>query len=147
MVPSFTSVKNNSEASYKPNELIFYVPLTYSDYSVCIIVQNESLYDVVPLDYIEIRSGYQTYGISGSQKMRINGFCEICLLLLKKSTVKVSFSFRSNLEIEQYKIAHQVYLIHQISREIADMYSKIEKLTNMNIDIYDQIRCKGGSEQ
>lgn len=79
--------------------------------------------------------------------MRINGFCEICLLLLKKSTVKVSFSFRSNLEIEQYKIAHQVYLIHQISREIADMYSKIEKLTNMNIDIYDQIRCKGGSEQ
>lgn len=44
LIPSFTSVKNNSEASYKPNELIFYVPHTYSDYSVCIIVQNGTLY-------------------------------------------------------------------------------------------------------
>lgn len=44
LIPSFTGVKSNSESLYKPNELTFYVPQIYSDYSVCIIVQNGSLY-------------------------------------------------------------------------------------------------------
>lgn len=147
LIPSFTGVKSNSESLYKPNELTFYVPQIYSDYSTYIIIQNDSLHDVVPLTFMEDKLGYQAYGINETQEMRINGFCEICLLLLKKSTAKISFSFSSNLEIEQYKIVHQVYLIHQISREIADIYSKIEKLTNMNIDIYDQIRYEGRSKQ
>lgn len=136
----FTDTQNGY---YKPQDLIFFIPQKYNEYSVFLFLKDNALYDVCPLTFTGDVVSYKTYAVDGTYPLRVSGDCSISLILLKEHEIKLTECFTAFLDVEQYKIAQMTYLSQELSRSVSEAYSKITEMTNMNIELYELIRTKG----
>lgn len=138
----FTNYKEVCE----PLDLTFFIPNDFTGYSVFLILQSEAMYDVCPLTCSGSVTGYRTFILDGTLHLRVSGVCTVSLLLIQQDNIKLMEPFSISLDVERYKIAHQTYLTQQLSQSLADMYSQIQSMTQMNIDIYDAIVAGKGDK-
>ena len=93
---------------------------------------------------MEKTTTHKKYRITYTNPIRISsGEAEIKVLLLdieNNYSCIISDNLICNINIDNYKIAHQTVISEQFGNSIKTMYEKINQLTEMNINIYEKMK-------
>lgn len=139
----------NANETYGLEELRFFIPTSKPLLSLfCIIKNSNGNLDSVKLTQTASESkNYNCYMFSQKQEISVPsgeltffifGICE-------DKTTFIPEEFKMNINVENYNISTQIYLLNQISRETANYYNKIVELTKQNINILSDMHdLKGG---
>ena len=138
------TTKMKEETEYGLSDIDIFIPNSFNSYNCFLcLINNIGLTDIVPIEFVENSSSYKKYKISYSNPIRINsGETKIKIILVDSENHSVIISAGNvlcNLDIENYKIGHQMTVISDTNSSIQNMYNKIQELTKMNIDIYEKI--------
>lgn len=140
---SIKTVKLNQNEAYDLSDLLFYIPNKFNCSHVFVLLSDSTMIDIVPLHYAENYQAYKIYKMDYSNSIRINsGMVKLKVLLFDEMQMAVSMSNENiefNAVIDNYKIAHQLAITMELNNAVTDIYNKIMKLTDMNIDIYEKM--------
>lgn len=139
----FRTVDFNYSTAYELNDLNFYIPSEYFDYTVyAIIYDSSSVNEICRLTNTKLVSNYKVFNFDPSYAYRIrSGESTIYLVLIgpDMKTVIITQNFNVTISIDKVKVAHRTLQLETFSNELADNYAKVEGLTRLNIEIYESI--------
>lgn len=130
----------DSREVYQLEELNFYIPKKHKNLIPFLLIKDsEGKKDILKLSRQETDKIYNIYSIDISNTISLNkGVASIALLCLTNN-IEISDSFNICLDFSNFKIGKQISLIEGLNRNLLSMYDKIEKMTKMNIEIYQDI--------
>ena len=137
------TVDFNSSVEYELTDLNFYIPSEFFKYAVYAIIYDCSgVNEICSLANTELKANHKVFNFDPSYSYRIkSGNATIYLVLISpdmKTTV-ISQDFHANIKIDKMKVSHYTLLTETFSQQLADTYTKIEELTELNIDLYEKI--------
>jgi c-di-GMP-binding flagellar brake protein YcgR len=122
-------------------DIIFYIPKELNGNFYCRIIDSNNNEDILTLSYSESDKMYNIYNISLDNTIACKeGNSTLSLLYFNNSQMKSSENFSLVLTYNTFTLGSQINLIEKLSKEISGMYNKIIDLTQMNIDIYKDIK-------
>lgn len=129
-----------SNETYQLNDLNFYIPKQYRNFTPFLLIKDaEGKKDILRLTQIKKDKVYNVYAVDVSNTISLNaGVVSIALLTLANN-VEVSNSQNLILSFDDFNIGKQISLIENLSRNLAIMYEKVERMTKMNIQLYQDI--------
>ena len=135
------------QPSNQLDELSFYVPSEYNAFDIFLLLKDENNNsDVIPLVYNKANNNYKIYAIQCSNELKIrDGLCKVALLMMgvDSGDCRISEYSTIHLKMDKYNVLHKTYISRQLESYVAEMYDKIVKITNMNIEIYERISKEG----
>lgn len=133
----------SADETYGVESLYFYIPNTYTDSSIFLMLKNsQNLYEIVELTKFKRDKNHIVYQIAVNQNLRVsNDLITLAILILKPDGTYV-FSDNVNLKLttNNYVLARQVYIAQQVGSQVQDYYKKIITLTEENRNIYNQMK-------
>ena len=139
------TTKMSQSESYDLSDINFFIPNKFNSCNVFVVLINSvGLTEIIPLNFIENSHSYKKYKVTYSNSIRVDsGEIEIKIVLVDSNSHEVYISSGNklicNITVDNYKIAHQVATTNELSSLVSDLYKKIERMTEMNIDIYEKI--------
>ena len=139
------TTKMSQSESYDLSDINFFIPNKFNSCNIFTILTNSvGLTEIIPLNFIENSHSYKKYKVTYSNSIRVDsGEMEIKIVLVDSNSHEVCISSGNkvicNITVDNYKIAHQVATTNELSSLVSDLYKKIERMTEMNIDIYEKI--------
>lgn len=129
----------NPNHVYNLEELTFYIPKT-RNITPFLLIKDSETKDVLKLSKNGMDKNYIIYSISINNSISTrNGSINMSLLTLEGDIIKTSSVDQINLNFDNFMIARRTAIFDEISRNLAATYQKIEELTKMNIEIYQNI--------
>lgn len=128
----------NPNQSYNLEDLNFYLPKKNIT-PFLLIEDSKGNKDILKLTQHSVDKSYFIYSVSlENSTILYSGNCSVSIVILDNDILK-STSLSLYLNVENFKIARQIYLIEGINKEVLNAYKKIEEMTKMNIEIYTSI--------
>lgn len=139
------TTKFNKEETYELSDINIYIPNDQKHTNAYIILKNQQgIYDIIPIELVEKTTTHKRYKITYTNPIRIpSGEIEIKVLLLdieNNYSCIISDNLICNINIDNYRIAYQTVISEQLGNSIKTMYEKINQLTEMNINIYEEMK-------
>lgn len=126
--------------TYQLNDLNFYIPKQYGNLTPFLLIKDtEGKKDILRLTQIKKDKVYNVYAVDVSNTISLNAGAASIALLTLSNNVEVSNSQNLFLSFDDFKIGKQISLIEGLSRNLAVMYEKVERMTKMNIQLYQDI--------
>lgn len=130
----------NPNQVYNLEDLVFYFPKDKNITPFLLLKDSYETRDVLKLTRCGVDKNYITYSISlDSSLSSKNGYIDMSILVLERDMIKTSTATQISLNFDNFMIARRAYVLDEISRNVAATYQKIEELTKMNIEIYQNI--------
>lgn len=127
-------------------ESLFYVPKIFNAFSVYIsLTDGDKNSDIFPLVFNGFVSNHKTYRVDCSKELKIkSGPCKLAFLIIdiESANCRASNYLDIDLKLDKYNLLHQTYISRKLGTHISDVYDKILKLTNMNIEILEKIQME-----
>ena len=142
---SLRATKMSQSELYDLSDINFFIPNKFNSCNVFTILTNSvGLTEIIPLNFIENSNSYKKYKVTYSNSVRVDsGEMEIKIVLVDSNSHEVCISSGDkvicNITVDNYKIAHQVATTNELSSLVSDLYKKIERMTEMNIEIYEKM--------
>ena len=134
----------NGESSVQLNNLKFFVPKTFkSDNLFAVITTPSGNENVIKLtDSLESNRNFDILKASMNSTITANesGESRILLLYLDREVVYSTNSLSINIEYADYEKGKTLFLLNELSNEVAVAYEKIMQMTELNIQLYNDIR-------
>lgn len=126
--------------TYQLNELNFYIPRTYKNITPFLLIKDSNgKKDILKLSHSKADKIYNIYNVDIHNFITIAaGDCAIALLVLSNN-IEISTSENIILSFSNFSIGQQANLVEGLSQNLVAMYQKVEKLTKMNIQLYQDI--------
>ena len=126
------TTKFNKEETYELSDINIYIPNDQNHTNAYIILKNKScIYDIIPIELSEKTTTHKKYRITYTNPIRISsGEAEIKVLLLdieNNYSCIISDNLICNINIDNYKIAHQTVISEQFGNSIKTMYEKMKE--------------------
>lgn len=130
----------NPNQVYNLEDLIFYFPKNKNITPFLLLKDSYETKDVLKLTKSGMDKNYIIYSVSIDSSISAkNGYVDMSILTLEDDIVKTSPKTQISLNFDNFMIAKRTYILDEISRNLASTYQKIEELTKMNIEIYQNI--------
>ena len=142
---SLRATKMSQSELYDLSDINFFIPNKFNSCNVFTILTNSvGLTEIIPLNFIENSHSYKKCKVTYSNSIRVDsGEIEIKIVLVDSNSHEVYISSGNklicNITVDNYKIARYVAITNELSSLVSDLYKKIERMTEMNIDIYEKI--------
>ena len=125
--------------------MFLYLPANTQGAFYCRLVDIELGECIVKLNFIERKEHYDIYQISLDNHVTVQpGLCQLYFLLIQDNKVK---SFKVNditLDFGNYSALNKLYLLDKNMKEMKTYVNQIEKYTELNIQLYKDIREAAG---
>ncbi len=96
--------------------------------------------DVLKLNKVAEDRTYASFSVSLDNKITVSmGECQISILLIENHVAKNSQVINLNLTYDNFTLSQRIQWFDSISKDVAKKLYQIEQMTQMNIDIYQQI--------
>lgn len=129
----------NPNQSYNLEDLNFYLPKKNIT-PFLLIEDSKGNRDILKLTQCSVDKNYFIYSISLENSTTLfSGNCKISIIIIIDGGVMKSTSTSIYLDVNNFKIARQIYLIEGINKEVLNAYKKVEEMTKINIEIYKSI--------
>lgn len=130
--------------TYELSELLFYIPDIFSCSRAFVsLTDSDGMTDVIPLQFSGNHQAYKVYRVNYANAIRVkSGTMTLKILLFDNANKECNISVDSvdvAVYIHNYKAAHNLAVTMELHSSMKDMYDKIVKLTNMNIELYEKI--------
>lgn len=134
------AISLNPREVYQLNDLNFYIPRKYKNLTPFLLIKDsEGNKDILRLSHNKSDKLYNIYSVDVSNTVRFqNGQFSIALLVLSNN-IDVSDAHLILLDFSNFQIGKQVSLIEGMTRNLIATYEKIERMTKMNIELYQDI--------
>lgn len=130
----------NPNQVYNLEDLVFYFPKNRNITPFLLLKDSYETKDVLKLTKCGMDKNYIIYSVSiDSGFSAKNGYIDISVLTLENDIIKTSPKTQISLNFDNFMIAKRTSLLDEVSRNLASTYQKIEELTKMNIEIYQNI--------
>ena len=130
----------NPNQVYNLEDLIFYFPKNRNITPFLLLKDSYEIKDVLKLTKSGMDKNYIIYSVSIDSGISAkNGYVDMSILTLEDDIIKTSPKTQISLNFDNFMIAKRTYILDEISRNLASTYQKIEELTKMNIEIYQNI--------
>ena len=141
---SIRTTQLNKTETYELSDLLFYVPNVFNCSHIFILLTDSmGMTDIIPLQFIGNHQSHKKYKVSYSNSIRVkSGIVTLQMLIFNSSTHQCNISIDNislNASIKNYKATHQLAITMELNSFVKDLYDKIVKLTNVNIELYDKI--------
>lgn len=139
------TTKMSQSETYDLSDIDFFIPNKFNSFCIFVVLINSvGLTEIIQLNFMENSHQYKKYKITYSNSIRIDsGEIEIKIILVDSTSRDVFISSGDklicNITVDNYKIARQVAITNELSLSVYELYKKIEEMTEMNIDIYENI--------
>lgn len=134
------AVSLNPREVYQLNDLNFYIPQKYRNLTPFLLIKDsEGNKDILRLSHNKSDKIYNIYSVDASNTVRFqNGQFSIALLVLSNN-IEVSDAHLILLDFSNFQIGKQISLIEGMTKSLIATYEKIERMTKMNIELYQDI--------
>lgn len=134
------AVSLNPREIYQLNDLNFYIPRKYKNLTPFLLIKDsEGNKDILRLSHNKSDKIYNIYSVDASNTVRFqNGQFSIALLILSNN-IEVSDAHLILLDFSNFQIGKQISLIEGMTKSLIATYEKIERMTKMNIELYQDI--------
>ena len=130
----------NPNQVYNLEDLIFYFPKNRNITPFLLLKDSYETKDVLKLTKNGMDKNYIIYSVSiDSDISAKNGYIDMSVLTLEDDIIKTSPKTQISLNFDNFMIAKRTAILDEVSRNLASTYQKIEELTKMNIEIYQNI--------
>ncbi len=130
----------NPNQVYNLEDLIFYFPKNRNITPFLLLKDSYETKDVLKLTKSGMDKNYIIYSVSiDSGFSAKNGYIDMSILTLENDIIKTSPKTQISLNFDNFMIAKRISILDEVSRNLASTYQKIEELTKMNIEIYQNI--------
>lgn len=130
----------NPNQVYNLEDLIFYFPKNRNITPFLLLKDSYETKDVLKLTKSRMDKNYIIYSVSIDSGLSAkNGYIDMSVLTLENDIIKTSPKIQISLNFDNFMIAKRTSILDEISRNLASTYQKIEELTKMNIEIYQNI--------
>ena len=130
----------NPNQVYYLEDLIFYFPKNRNITPFLLLKDSYETKDVLKLTKSGMDKNYIIYSVSIDSGLSAkNGYIDMSVLTLENDIIKTSPKIQISLNFDNFMIAKRTSILDEISRNLASTYQKIEELTKMNIEIYQNI--------
>ena len=130
----------NPNQAYNLEDLIFYFPKNRNITPFLLLKDSYETKDVLKLTKSGIDKNYIIYSVSiDSGVSAKNGYIDMSILTLEDDIIKTSPKTQISLNFDNFMIAKRTAVLDEVSRNLASTYQKVEELTKMNIEIYQNI--------
>lgn len=130
----------NPNQVYNLEDLIFYFPKNRDITPFLLLKDSYEIKDVLKLTKSGMDKNYIIYSVSVDSGLSAkNGYINMSILTLENDIIKTSPKTQISLNFDNFMIAKRTSILDEISRNLASTYQKIEELTKMNIEIYQNI--------
>lgn len=127
----------NSKATYQLENLIFYIPIECREATpFLLIADSKKNKHILKLSNIHNERAYKVYSVSLENSFDIEEGCADIAIILIKDQVITSARAIINLKYDNLISANYISVLEKLSQEVQQKYALIEKMTKMNIDIY-----------
>lgn len=107
----------------------------------CKIIDKNSNESLLKMIKIKQEQNYDTYQVSLENFISTEkGSSKISFLIIRDRIVTSSISTDILLAYDDFSAANKLYLMDELSEEISLMCKRIEEMTKMNIQLYQDIR-------
>lgn len=130
----------NINQAYQLEELVFYIPRQLKNVTPFLLIKDSNdKKDILKLTQISTDRNYIIYSVSLENSIAVKeGLSAMTLMLLERNLFK-SVSSSIILKYDNFILGKQINIIENLSKQVMLMYTKIEELTKMNIEIYKEI--------
>lgn len=136
-----------SNEVYQLNDLNFYIPRKYKNLMPFLLIKDsEGSKDILRLSQYKNDKVYNVYAVDVSNTISLRAGAASIALLILSNNIEVSDSQEMLLDFSNFNIGKQISLVEGFNRNLITMYEKIEKMTKMNIELYQDIEEALGSD-
>lgn len=144
----FDSNKNNikitnGESKVQLNNLKFFVPKTFLSDKIFVIISNsQGKENIIKLSKSsEYNKNFSILKASMDSIITADGGeSKLVLFYLEDDTLISTNSVFLDIDYEDYQKGKKIYLLQDFTKDIALTYEKISKMTELNIQLYKDIR-------
>lgn len=141
------SIGLNPREVYQLNDLNFYIPKKYKNLMPFLLIKDsEGRKDILRLSHFKNDKVYNVYAVDISNTISLKAGAASIALLILSNNIEVSDSQEMLLDFSNFNIGKQISLVEGFNRNLIAMYEKIEKMTKMNIELYQDIEEALGSD-
>ena len=141
------SIGLNPREVYQLNDLNFYIPKKYKNLMPFLLIKDsEGRKDILRLSHFKNDKVYNVYAVDISNTISLKAGAASIALLILSNNIEVSESQEMLLDFSNFNIGKQISLVEGFNRNLITMYEKIEKMTKMNIELYQDIEEALGSD-
>ena len=134
------SIGLNPREVYQLNDLNFYIPKKYKNLMPFLLIKDsEGRKDILRLSHFKNDKVYNVYAVDISNTISLKAGATSIALLILSNNIEVSESQEMLLDFSNFNIGKQISLVEGFNRNLIAMYEKIEKMTKMNIELYQYI--------
>lgn len=141
------SIGLNPREVYQLNDLNFYIPKKYKNLMPFLLIKDsEGRKDILRLSHFKNDKVYNVYAVDISNTISLKAGAASIALLILSNNIEISDSQEMLLDFSNFNIGKQISLVEGFNRNLIAMYEKIEKMTKMNIELYQDIEEALGSD-
>lgn len=134
------SIGLNPREVYQLNDLNFYIPKKYKNLMPFLLIKDsEGRKDILRLSRFKNDKVYNVYAVDISNTISLKAGAASIALLILSNNIEVSDSQEMLLDFSNFNIGKQISLVEGFNRNLIAMYEKVEKMTKMNIELYQDI--------
>lgn len=125
--------------------MFLYLPANTEGAIYCRLVDIELGECIVKLNFIECKDHYDVYQVSLDNHITIQpGLCQLYFLIIQDNKGKTFKVGNINLNFDNYSALNKLYLLDKNMKEMKTYVNQIEKYTELNIQLYKDIREAAG---
>lgn len=125
--------------------MFLYLPANTEGAIYCRLVDIELGECIVKLNFIERKDHYDVYQVSLDNHITIQpGLCQLYFLIIQDNKGKTFKVGNINLNFDNYSALNKLYLLDKNMKEMKTYVNQIEKYTELNIQLYKDIREAAG---
>lgn len=135
-------VRYDSCQVYQLDELQLYLPRNTHETGIYFrLIDADRNETVVKLEKTGRDGEYNIYQVSLDNTLSIvEGETEVIVLIFRNNTMKTMNVGKIHITYDNFSVAHRLYLIGELSKDVNLTYRKIEELTRMNLQIYEDVK-------
>ena len=142
--PSKNNIKiTNRESKIQLNNLKIYIPKSFS-FDLFAIIQKEDQNDRNLIKLSKSSEYNKNFDILKASMDNViiapEGASQITLFYFENNMLVSTNALPINIGYEDFKQGGKMYFLNQLSEEIAVTYNKIQQLTELNVQLYKDIR-------
>lgn len=134
----------NGESEVQLNNLKFFIPkIFHSDNIFAVITSPQGDENIIKLtDSFEQNKNFNILKASMDSIITANeeGESQLLLMFIDNGTIISTNAININVKYENYEKGKMFFLLQQLSNETARAYDKILQMTELNIQLYEDIR-------
>jgi hypothetical protein len=93
------------------------------------------------MDISRQEGGYNVYQATLENYINVEpGACQVYFLIIQDNKIKSSKIEKINLAYDNFSAANKLFLMDSMTKEVQNICTKIEKYTELNIQLYKDIR-------